>query len=106
MKELTQWLDKYSEIVDTYDSLEWNDGKEVSALMKDLGIVLSHLEFLRSNYHKAWTAVCHSEKTVAAGEREADLQVPELYLLRRVMTAGYRVLDVMRSNISYIKKES
>ena len=43
--------------------------------------------------------------SVAASKIRADEQVPEIYMLRRVMNAAYRVADAMRSNISYIKKE-
>ena len=43
--------------------------------------------------------------SVAAATIEANKEVPELYLLRRIMNAAYRVTDSMRSNISTINKE-
>jgi hypothetical protein len=43
--------------------------------------------------------------SVARAENEAHVKVPEMYLLRRVMDAGYEVIGAIRTNISYLKSE-
>lgn len=105
MITLNDALEEYNSIIDTYHSLQWNEGPQISSLMKNLSVVLSHLEHLRHSYHNMWIAESMKEKSVAAGERRANKEVPELYQLRRIMTAGYKVLESMRSNISYVKFE-
>lgn len=100
------WLKEYNAIVDTYHSLKWSQADQISELLKNLSVVLSHLEFERNNFHNKWIGISMQEVGVAAGERKANEQVPELYQLRRIMTAGYRIVDAMRSNISYAKKEN
>jgi hypothetical protein len=102
---LEDWLNEYNAIIDTYHSLQWNEGDKISELMKNLSVVLSHLEHLRNSYHNMWIGESMKENGVSAGERRANKEVPQLYQLRRIMTAGYRILDSMRSNISYIKHE-
>lgn len=105
MSDLETWLCEYNDIIDAYHSLKWNEGDKISELMKNLTVILSHLEHLRNSYHNIWIGVSMQEKSVAAGERRANKEVPELYQLRRIMTAGYKVVESMRSNISYVKSE-
>lgn len=102
---LKETLDEYNSLIDTYKSLDWDSATEISSLLKDLSCVLAYLEGFRTEYYHKWIAISSQENTVSAGERKADIEVPELYMLRRIMTAGYKVLDAMRSNISYAKKE-
>ena len=43
--------------------------------------------------------------TVARAVNFAEVEVPELYLLRRIMDAGIRCQDSIRTHISFIKFE-
>jgi hypothetical protein len=45
------------------------------------------------------------KKTVARAENEAHVTYPQMYQLRRIQDAGYRVADAIRTNISYLKSE-
>ena len=99
-------LNNVTRIVDTYKNLTINSGQELSILLKDLTCELFYLEKHRSDYHEHYNSIVHSFKgSNAGGVVFANEEVPELYMLRRVMNAGYRVVDALRSKISYIKKE-
>jgi hypothetical protein len=43
--------------------------------------------------------------TVARAINEANVLYPEMYQLRRIMDGGYRIVDAIRTNISYLKSE-
>ena len=95
-------------IIETYHSLELktDEGMTYSKLLKDLTSNLFYLEKFRSEYYNQHNQIMFEFKgSVSASKIKADEQVPEIYMLRRVMNAAYRVVDAMRSNISYIKKE-
>lgn len=102
---LTEALKEYNSVIDTYYGLDWDSRPEISDLLRRLSVILSYLEHLRSEYHKKWNEISFRGPSVAAGERSADKEVPELYMLRRITKAGYSVLDAMRSNISASKKD-
>lgn len=104
---LTEALKRYSEIVDTYDSISFDDKHAAGGLMKDLSVTLSYLTMERVSYQKKWNAVVFNhEGSNAAGEKKADKEVPELYQLRRIHEAGKAILDTMRSHVSLLKQES
>lgn len=106
MRDLIECLNEYNACVDSYDALQWSDGKEISGLMKNLSVIMSHLEFIRAGYNDQYNDVMvKHDGSVAGAKLKADSEVPELYKLRRIMNAGYRIIDAMRSNLSYIKKE-
>ena len=70
---------------------------------------LFYLETIRANYHEQYEKIVFDlvsdGRSVASAVNEANVKVPELYLLRRVMDAAYRNTDAMRTIISFAKKE-
>lgn len=104
--EIEKVLTEYNAIIDTYYGLNNSECDTIMELAKKLSIILSYLETHRIAAHEKWTAIIFKrEGSVASAEIEADTQVPELYQLRRIMQAGYRVVDVMRSGVSLAKSE-
>lgn len=103
---MKQHLENITRIINDYNNLTINSGGELSQLLKELTCELFYLEKHRSDYNEIHTKIMfHFSGSVSASKIEADNQVPELYMLRRVMNAAYRCVDALRSNISYIKKE-
>ena len=99
-------LNRVTDIVDKYNNLTINSGAELSDLLRRLTCELFYLERFRSDYQEKHNNIMHNEKgAVSKALILANEEVPELYMLRRVMNAAYRVVDALRSNISYIKKE-
>lgn len=103
---LSEALDRYNSIVDTYDSLQFDERMKSAELMKDLAVTLSYLTMHRIEAQKQWNGIVFNhEGTNASGERKADETVPQLYKLRRIHEAGKAILDSMRSQISLLKQE-
>jgi len=100
-------LTNVTKIIDDYSKLTINSGNELSILLKNLTCELFYLEKFRSEYQEKHNSIMHNEKgAVSKALILANEEVPELYMLRRVMNAAYRVVDALRSNISFIKKEN
>lgn len=100
-------LSKIRSAVQKFEELPLDDTKEQSEILRSLTCNLFFLEAHRVKAHEQWTDACNAstEKSAAAKERQADLEVPELYLCRRVLESGYKVCDAIRSTISIHKKE-
>lgn len=103
--DLKEGLKNYTKIVESYGNTDFTDGMTILSLMKDLSVILSFLSHQKSIYHNKWIGITLEENSVAAGERKANKEVPELYHLRIIINTGYKVLDTMRSNLSYLKSE-
>lgn len=100
-------LENITYIIDTYNLLTVPSGAEFSDLLRRLTCELFYLEKYRSDYQEKHNAVMHDfNGSVAASLILANQKYPELYMLRRIMNAAYRVVDALRSNISFIKKEN
>lgn len=84
-------------------------GGDLVDMMRRLSANLAYLQGERAKYHEQWQAVVfrltENGKAVNRAENEAHVTVKELYLLRRIMQGGYSELDVMRSQLSWLKKE-
>jgi Zn-finger nucleic acid-binding protein len=104
---LIEWLKAYDDRVEFYEGLEWNDRGQLNTLLKEMSIIMSQLEHFRTEAHKKHNGIMYTfEGTSAKAKIKADYEVSELYQLRRIMEAGYRVIDAIRSNISSLNKES
>ena len=103
---MNKHLENITTIIDTYHSITIKSGEALSELLKNLTCELFYLEKYRSEYHEKYNNILYSRTgSVAAAQVQAEKEVPELYMLRRIMNAAYRCVDALRSNISYIKKE-
>lgn len=104
--KLEKLLDQYRGLVNDYYACEYTEVETIVQLMKSLSCVLASMETLRTEAYKKHNAILFKYTgPVSRGQIEADDRVPELYMLRRIMNAGYRVVDAMRSNISFVKME-
>lgn len=100
-------LASITSIIEEYNNLSVPSAPQVSALLRKLTSELFFLEKYRADYHTDHnTILLNRNGSVAAAQIEANDKVKELYLLRRIMNAAYRVVDAMRSNISTLNKES
>lgn len=105
MKELED-LNNY---VNEYYTCNLTDGNQLNRLLQKITGLLYYLETVRSECHDAFETHVFNEvknkKTVARAVNEAHVTYPQMYQLRRVMDASYKVVDAIRTNISYLKKE-
>lgn len=104
-------LNEIISIIDEYNKAELTKqtGNLLNAYLQSLTTNLFYLEIIRSDYHKRCEKLIfdltRGDWTNAKATNRANAEYPELYLLRRVMTSAYKVVESIRTNISYIKQE-
>lgn len=108
MKDLITILNDINTEVDKYHNLKLTLVKDQSEILRALTTNLYFLESHRIDSYKTWQSVYFQSKGTshAAKEREADNKVTDIYMIRRIMTGAYKVVDSIRSTISIYKKES
>lgn len=102
IEQLNKWVQKY------YNT-PLEDGEGLNLCLQKITALLYYLETLRSEVHNNWQSKVYeltsNGDSVARSENEAHVLHPEMYQLRHIMTAGYRIADAIRTNISYLKQE-
>jgi hypothetical protein len=82
------------------------DGDTLCGLLQTVSAHMYFLEVFRAGYHQKWNGIVHAfPGAVSRAEIEAHEQVPELYMLRRIMGAANKAMDAMRSQLSAMKHE-
>lgn len=106
--QLEEILNKINSAVEKYHHLELKMVSDQSEILRDLTTSLFFLESHRVEAYEKWHEAYNlsSEKTNAGKQRDADFQVQELYMIRRIMTGAYKVVDSIRSTISVNRKEN
>ena len=102
-------------LVSIADCVAWYKkakGASPDKLLEVLRVITSNLYTLeneRAEYKKRYEGIIYEEtkegSSVARAQNLAEVEVPELYMLRRVMEASYRVSDAIRTQISFLKSE-
>jgi len=109
MNDFNDIIERMNQVVQDYNHMEGLDGPTLNSMLKRMSTMLYYLESVRSDFHDKWCIkvkfLTDRGDSVSRSENEAHVIFPEMYRLRRVMTSGYRVLDAIRTNISYLKQE-
>ena len=109
MKDVNTQIEKLNALVLDYYSSNNADGGTLSTMHQKITGVLYFLEETRALIHDEWQTkvfnLVGEGKTVSRAENEAHVEYPQMYQLRRIMDAGYRVSDSIRTRISYLKSE-
>jgi len=109
MSGFTKALDHISSEIKRYRELKELNGEVLTEILQQVTGTLFYLEKERANYHAAWQSKVHTlvleGKSVARAENEAHVQVPEMYMLRRIMDSAYEVVGAIRTNISFLKSQ-
>ncbi len=102
-------IEDLNHLVNEYYKCNLSDGDKLTTLHQKITGILYYLETLRAEVHDAFQSSIYElvkeKKSVARAENESHVKYPEMYQLRRVMDAGWRVADSIRTNISYLKNE-
>ena len=112
MKErsnLFKALDNLTANVKEYRNTQITDGNRLLEILQQLTGTLFYLEKERSEYHTKFQNVINAlvldGESVARAENTAHKEVPELYMLRHIMSSGYDVVGAIRTTVSFIKLE-
>lgn len=102
-------LDKLNRYVNEYYNCNRQDGEKLLMLLQKITALLYYLETVRGEVHDAYEGkvfeLVKDGQSVARAINEANVTYPQMYQLRRLMDGAYRVVDAIRTNISYLKSE-
>ena len=102
-------LERIGELIEEYNNTNIFDGNKLNEQLKELTSRLYYIETIRTKAHEDYEKVIHTKVakgfSVARATNQANIEVPEMYQLRRLLESGYRVVDAMRTNISFLKSE-
>ena len=106
---MKETLEEITYIISEYKSIEGLDGNTLNTMLREITSRLFYLEAERAKFKHSYEVAVFNEvkngSTVSRAVNKAEVDYPELYMLRRFMEAGYRVSDAIRTNISFIKSE-
>jgi len=98
-----------ADIIEEFRETKNPTGEQLTGWLKNLSAWLFYLEDHRAGYHERFEVILHTHTkdgmSVSKAKNIAEVEVTELYMLRRIMDSAYRVCDAQRSLISYIKSE-
>lgn len=91
------------------EELNFNHLGELNEILIQITSNLFFLESYRDSFARKYNSLMHgfiSEGgSVSSSEVKSKEKVPEIYMLRRIMTSAYKIADGIRTNISYLKLE-
>jgi hypothetical protein len=110
MRNLQPHLDTLHTLIDTYQATPKSDGNTLVGIAHELSVTLFWLCEEKTkeheNFEKYVFALTSDKKlTVARAINAAELEYPNLYRLRYAIRAGYAILDIIRTQVSYLKTE-
>ena len=110
MKNFEKELENLAMYIQSYEDTSLNDGESLNELLQKINVTLFYLEKERASFKKQYEnrifeLTTDKKMTVARAVNFAEVEVSELYLLRRIMDSAYRVSDAIRTNISFLKSE-
>lgn len=102
-------IEQLNEWVKRYYNANLQDGETLTLCLQKITALLYYLETLRSEVHDAFQSKIYEltkeGNSVARSENEAHVELPQMYQLRHIMQAGYRIADSIRTQISFLKQE-
>lgn len=102
-------LDHITAEIKKYRELKELNGDILCSILQQLTGTLFYLEKIRSDYHDKWqnkvNQLIIDGASVSRAENIAHKEIPEMYMLRRIMESSYKVVEAIRSNLSWLKNE-
>jgi len=110
MNNFETTLENLTSFIQAYDDISLNDGENLNYLLQKINTTLFYLESERAIFKKQYEKRIYElttdkKMTVSRAVNFAEVEVPELYMLRRIMDSAYRCSDAIRTNISFLKNE-
>jgi hypothetical protein len=104
--ELDTSLMHVTNSIEYYSQNDNIDGDTLCGLLQTITAHVYFLQVFRSGYHMEYNRIMHEfPGAVSKAKLLAEAEVPELYLLRRVIDASKGVTDAIRSQLSAMKYE-
>jgi len=100
-------LNHISTYIKIYRDADPNDGNTMVECLQQITATLFYLEKERAVFHdqfqKRINELILEGSAVSRAENKAHAEIPQMYLLRRVMDSAYKTCDAIRTNISWLK---
>ena len=96
MNNFETTLENLTSFIQAYDDVSLNDGENLNYLLQKINTTLFYLESERAIFKKQYEQRIYElttdkKMTVSRAVNFAEVEVPELYMLRRIMDSGYRL---------------
>lgn len=106
MKTLDEITASLIGAVERYEALPLDDVKQLSEILRILDVNLSYLVFVRDEYYRSFQSHYFNSKSKseAGKQKEAEMRVPELDLVRKILRHYSDMQGSVRSQISLRKK--
>jgi len=103
-------ISKLNDLIEEYQETQLSDGTTLVYLAQQISAILYWLSEEKTRQHnnfEKYVYVLTTEKklNVNRAVNSAEVAYPLLYKLRYVIKAGYSILDIIRTQISYLKNE-
>jgi hypothetical protein len=110
IEDLTEVQGKVYALINDYYKYEIHSPADLIKIARELSINLFYLASIKAKINKAYEAkiygLVHNQNLkVNAATNEAAYEYPQLYTIRQELTAGNKVVDIIRSEISLAKTE-
>lgn len=100
-------LENVSTHIKLYRDADPNDGNTMVECLQQITATLFYLEKERAVFHdqfqKRINELIIEGKSVSRAENVAHAEIPQMYLLRRVMDSAYKCCDAIRTSVSWLK---
>jgi len=102
-------LEHITEQIQRYRATPVTDGDALIEILQQLTATLFYLEKERAKYHDKFQCrigeLILDGNSVARSENIAHKEIPEMYMLRHIMVSAYKVVEAIRSQLSWLKTE-
>ena len=109
MDNLQLALEHITSEITKYRQTSVDDGEALVSILQQITTTLFYLEKERAEYHTKFqdeiNLLILEGNSVARSENQAHVKVPEMYLLRHIMSSAYEVVGALRTQISWLKSE-
>ena len=106
---MKQQLDNLNTAIETYSNRKAIPGAMLLRINKNINITLCRLAVIRDEYHTKYEKVIFDSiskgDSAAKGTNKAKIEVPELYLLRKVILAAEGISKQISQEVSWLKSE-
>jgi hypothetical protein len=103
LAHITEMIKQYRALTDL------TNGERLNYFLQQISGTLYYLETIRSEYHSKYQCRVNElilqGESVSRSENTAHKELPEMYMLRRVMDSAYTCIDAIRTHISWLKSE-
>jgi hypothetical protein len=107
MKELNDILKSIENVVDQYESGQYNTKEKLIELQRELASNMYWLTVINVNSFTKWNNIVYNHTgSNASGQVKAEKKVPELRITRKILEASKNISIAMSSELGILKNDN